>query len=260
MSSELTSSTNITVALQRLTKHLRALLRSMSGEDSDSDDPDQDDRCETGSAAAVVAGLTTLIDALDEEEIPGYPDTDGRADWALERECEITRLERENEDLRKMLAIDSASIAETGVTVDEVRVESGRHAAFLSAAARRRSSSGSGFGMGGESWGMRPPQSTAFMIDPPGGSLYSNGSQPQQQGGPLQQQHNVELQGQGVRFQGRRPAMFGVSHRGNLGLGRSGGQNVAPSSMWSHQALSPASPTPERPWQSQTGSNLDLSR
>lgn len=40
-------------------------------------------------------------------------------DWALERESEINRLEKENEELRKLLGIDPGSAAVVGATEDE---------------------------------------------------------------------------------------------------------------------------------------------
>jgi hypothetical protein len=245
MSSEHTSSTNMAAGLRRLTQHLRALLRSMSGEDSDSDDPDQDE--DSDVLAANLTELNSLIDAMDEEEPSGYANNEVRGDWALERECEIQRLEKENEELRQMLGIDSASIAASGVNVDDIRPDKGKRTSLMIAAARRRSASGSGFsGHGGsvsDSWGLRPPASSSYSM------RTSSPASTGQQG----LQHPVELQPSGVRFQGRRPAMFGPvsTHRGGLGLGRSGGQNTAP---WS-----PASPTPDRPWQSSSGP-LDLSR
>lgn len=44
----------------------------------------------------------------------GYSGTEGRADWALEREMEILRLEEENRSLREMLAIAEESAQPNG--------------------------------------------------------------------------------------------------------------------------------------------------
>jgi hypothetical protein len=225
----------------------------MSGEDSDSDDPDQDEDNSNNNDSVLTANLnqlSTLIDGLEEQDPSEDFGSEARGDWALERECEISRLEKENEDLRRMLGIDSASIASSGVNTDDIRPDKGKRTSMMIANARRRSASGSGFGSHGgggvsESWGMRPTVSTPYSMRT--GSPANSG----QHG----LQNPVELQPSGLRYQGRRSAMFGPPQRGGLGLTRSGHTTA----MWTHQSLSPASPTPERPWQSQSGT-LDLSR
>jgi len=79
--------------------------------------------------------ITALIQSLDQ------PDSEIRDDWALERETEISRLEKENEELRKMLGIDSASLSEKGITLD--LDESARYSRSLSVGSRMRSESAS---------------------------------------------------------------------------------------------------------------------
>lgn len=100
MQSDLSSNTAIAASLQRLSEKLHTLLHSIAGEDppeSHADGekpPDQDD-------------LLRLLD--------------GHEDWALERESEIARLERENEELRKLLGIDRGNVEAKGWLEDEAR-------------------------------------------------------------------------------------------------------------------------------------------
>jgi hypothetical protein len=237
MSSDLSTATNISISLQRLSQHLRGLLRSMAGEEPDHlDDADME---EDGSGGFDPEEFKSLLEAFERGT-----DDDGREDWALERESEISRLERENEELRELLGIDQTTIAENGITVDV-----GPYPLLLPPTSRSRSGSGHGsIGMGGsDGWGGRP-QSSSFMMGPgPGGS----GGQPQQQQAQHILQRAMDI-GQPGRVQGRRPAMFGSGQRGSGGIGRGG------ASLWGTPP--PAPPMPERPWQAQGGSSLDLSR
>lgn len=163
---DLTSETKTAVGLQRLAHTLRALHRSMSGEEPELNDDGTPDS---------PIDITALLQTLDQQA-----ESEIRDDWALEREIEISRLEKENEELRKMLGIDSASLSEKGITLDLEREESSRISTSLSVASRMRSgSSSSGSRM--SPW--------AFEIDVPQerDSNPWNGweSQPQQQ--PQQQ-------------------------------------------------------------------------
>ncbi|KIL71654.1 hypothetical protein M378DRAFT_6361 [Amanita muscaria Koide BX008] len=47
-------------------------------------------------------------------------------DWWIQREVEIARLEKENEELRRMLKIDAQTMQESGVTLDVNRYDYGR--------------------------------------------------------------------------------------------------------------------------------------
>lgn len=121
---DLTSETKTAVSLQRLARSLRALHRSMTGEEPEmSDDSAEDSPLD----------ITALIQSLDQT------DSEIRDDWALERETEISRLEKENEELRKMLGIDLASLSEKGITLE--LDESARYSRSLSVGSRRRSES-----------------------------------------------------------------------------------------------------------------------
>jgi hypothetical protein len=237
MSSDLSTAANISIALQRLSRHLRGLLRSMGGEEPEHlDDTDME---EDGSGGFDPEEFRRLLEAFEREA-----DNEPREDWALERESEISRLERENEELRVLLGIDQTTIADNGITV-----EVGPYPLLLPPTSRSRSGSGHGsIGMGGsDGWGGRPQSSSFMMGGGPGGG---SGGQPQQ---PTQHilQRAMDI-GQPGRVQGRRPAMFGSGQRGSGGIGRGG------TSLWGTPP--PAPSMPERPWQVQGGSSLDLSR
>ncbi|KAG7452123.1 uncharacterized protein BT62DRAFT_926343 [Guyanagaster necrorhizus] len=133
LSADLSSSTNMSRSLERLSHNLRNLLRSMAGENPDAEPhhlrSQSEVEYEDGSSNMLIdpVELQSLLDALDEHA--SYTNASGREDWAMERECEIARLERENSELRKMLGIDASSIAETGINMEaEVeRMEWRRH-------------------------------------------------------------------------------------------------------------------------------------
>ena len=253
----LLTNTILSESLQRLAFYLRGLLKSMVGENSENFDTDYDG---SGFASANVEELYTLLEALDERS--GYLGVEGSQDWALERECEISRLEKENEELRRLLGIDDSNMAALGVSVDPNRVESGRYSTFLSSSSRRRRSSGDDFSQKSSYWDIN--------------------SQPLQQ----QQQQQIQLQQRppspagpsrtmelqpGMRAgpQARRAGMFGASHqRGGFmgGVGRAMAIGLGtPSSLstWSNPAPpSPAAPmTTERLWQPQASASTgDLLR
>ncbi|KAF9532111.1 hypothetical protein CPB83DRAFT_738607, partial [Crepidotus variabilis] len=137
LASNLLNNPNAAHSLYRLTQHLRGLLKSMTGEDNDPYhdlEPDYD-----SVADEDIQELHNLLETLNNSDSL-YPGTESRQDWALERECEIKRLERENEELRRMLGIDQATMAERGVTLDPSQLETNRHATFLSSASRRTAS------------------------------------------------------------------------------------------------------------------------
>jgi len=97
----------------------------MSGEESEVNDDDLEDS---------PVNISALIETLDQQT-----DSQIRDDWALERETEISRLEKENEELRKLLAIDPASLSEKGITLE--LEESTRYSRSLSEGSRKRSES-----------------------------------------------------------------------------------------------------------------------
>jgi hypothetical protein len=68
----------------------------------------------SGFGSANVEELYTLLEALD--ECGGYIGIEGSQDWALEHRCEISKLEKENEELRRLLlGIDNANMAARGL-------------------------------------------------------------------------------------------------------------------------------------------------
>ena len=254
----LITNTILSESLQRLAFYLRGLLKSMVGENSENFDTDYDG---SGFASANVEELYTLLEALDERS--GYLGVEGSQDWALERECEISRLEKENEELRRLLGIDDANMTALGVSVDPNRVESGRYSTFLSSSSRRRRSSGDDFSQKSSYW-----------------DINSQPSQQQQQQQQIQLQQRppspagpsrtMELQpGMRAGPQARRAGMFGASHqRGGFmgGVGRPMAIGLGtPSSLsaWGNPAPpSPAAPTTtERLWQPQASASTgDLLR
>ncbi|KAF8665255.1 hypothetical protein AX16_000277 [Volvariella volvacea WC 439] len=122
---DLTMTTNMARSLYRLSHHLRGLLRSMTGALSDKDIPQPPPEPEyDGSNSIPIIDLTELyqlLQALEEHAASNeYPESQSREDWAVEREYEISRLEKENEELRKMLGIDTESITKNGIVDLEV--------------------------------------------------------------------------------------------------------------------------------------------
>lgn len=270
---DLTLTTNTSQSLHRLAKNLRALLRTMTGEDAESPDPMPNSSNQKVDGIAensdIEPDFKALLEELDLES------SNEQEDWTLERECEIARLEKENDELRRLLKIDAPSLEANGITVDEASVA--RYGSHVMLANRRRSGSGSGsgsgsrsgsigvsdrgtgsgigmgigisIGMGGEGY---PQRSAApgFMMDGSGSGNSHQQQQHQQQqqlGGGAPLQRALELN-PGMRMQGRRAQMFP--------RGGAGGRGANPGShLWSQQQ--PPPPMPERPWQS---SNLDLSR
>jgi len=83
MAEDLTTNMAFSASLSRLGQNLRKTMRALSGEES----PESEDE---GDLAGVIA-----------------------ADWALERESELARLERENAELRRMLGVNVDSDAES---------------------------------------------------------------------------------------------------------------------------------------------------
>jgi hypothetical protein len=200
---------NAAQSLNRLTQHLRGLLKTMAGEEAEplhDNDPNYDD---FASTEGQIQELFTLLEAATERN-EGYEGLEGRQDWAVERECEITRLERENEDLRRMLGIDEASLAERGITVDVGRLESGRYSTFLPGVNRRSTGSSDSYSSRLGYW---------ENAGGGGGGGSGNGQPP-----TPALQRPMDLQpGMRIGPQARRTAIFGGGQqRGGFNLGGSG--------------------------------------
>ncbi|KAF8079101.1 hypothetical protein FPV67DRAFT_1467513 [Lyophyllum atratum] len=249
LSSDLVSSTEMSQAIQRLSHHLRGLLRSMAGENFDPSDPIYDGSTNPDDEPrgfVELGELEHLLEALDQKGTFGYFGTEGRADWALEREYEIARLERENEELRRLLGIDEDSAAASGVNEDLERVDSGRYSTFLSSSLRRSTGGTEGFSPQPMYWDnqqqQQPPQQQQQLYPP------APPTAPLQRALDLQQGMRMGTQGQG-----RRAGIFGAGRGGP----RRGGLSGIAVPGWQ-----PAPPAPlvDRPWPGQGGSGLDLTR
>lgn len=233
---DLATETQTAISLQRLAQSLRALYRSMTGEDPEPAD---------GSLEDTEFDVQSLIDVLAEN-----PPSNLCEDWALERESEIVRLEKENDELRRMLGIDPASLAEKGVTLDPDREESGRFSTLRMDPTRKRSESASS---GSRFWNFDNDQPQERVVR---GGWESNvaPSQPQQvpvgNGPPVQRA--MEIPGTSRIQQPRRPLMFTRSAVPAPPVSVGPNRNI-PSSPWAQQSVL------DRAW-SQGGSTLDLSR
>jgi len=246
------SSTNMAQSIQRLGHHLRCLLRTMAGEDPDDPQFHDMDPESSGSEPMLldIKELEHLLDALDERGGTGYLGGGGRQDWAIEREAEIVRLEHENDELRRLLGIDQASMEAKGISLDMERIESGR--TILS----------------------RRPPSDSFQQRPGyWDSPISQQQPPQQQHlqrPPDAQQQQQQQQQQRGGPQVRRPGLFGaqqppprppfvVPGRGvSLAL-VSPPPNSNSTPLW-NQVSSPAPPVVERTWTPPTNSGFEAGR
>ncbi|THH26310.1 hypothetical protein EUX98_g7875, partial [Antrodiella citrinella] len=145
MYTNLSNNTNITVSVQRLAQLLRALARSMIGEDPSEDPPttsQNQNRFFTVAAATYPPkpyadfehdpspSSSSYISSLDASDAPPSIEStltllddllSDQEDWAHERESEIARLERENDELRRVLGIDGATAERNGWLEEEAR-------------------------------------------------------------------------------------------------------------------------------------------
>ncbi len=234
----------------------------MAGENPEEDEHPNDSESDYDGQEEFItpAELESLLNYFD--KTGHYGDAAGREDWATEREYEISRLERENEELRKMLGIDAESIAQTGVNMDaEIKkMDRGRHPELSQ---RHRPGSGHQREESGDIWWPTNPQPQQQQQQQQ--QQYQQQMQQQQQmqnqsGAPLQRA--MELSGANMRMGvPRRTAFFG-NQRGGSSLGRGAPPSGAgpPPNPWS----APPSPAPpvvsDRMWPAQGGSTLDLSR
>lgn len=225
--------------MQRLAQNLRALYRSMIGEDPDPADENLED---------TEVDVQSLIKTLGRNTPPNF-----REDWALERESEIARLGKENEELRRMLGIDPASLAEKGVTLDLDREESGKCSTLRVDPTRKwseLSESGSKFG----AWNFDNEQQQQERVAWGGWESNVPPPQPQQapvgNGPPLQRAMDIPNT---LRVQQpRRPPMFTRNAVPAPPVSVGPNRNI-PLSPWAQQSVL------DRAW-SQGGSTLDLSR
>ena len=263
-----------TLSLHHLAHSLRALLRTMNGESPHPDSPPQEgsdpqDLQEYDLSLSSTSSSAAAIPTPDEL----HALLTSREDWAVERESEITRLEAENEALRRTLGIDRAAAAANGWLDDEARdVLTFRRPTLSHRSGSPGQLGGGGFvrgtiplfdgqgpgqgqmGGGGGGGASTFMGMSAFNPAPGPGSGPAPGMNlglgpSQGPGGPVGAPGGSTLQ-PGMRgVQGRRPAMFGRGRGGPPPFWDGVNQNQQP---------------PERLWQQQqpqgAGPGFDLSR
>jgi len=103
LNQDLILSSSSAESLARLSHLIRMTLRSLAGEDPEADESEKPSGNEEGGERDEV---------LDEQRREGgyAGSSPPLEDWALEREIEITRLEKENEELRRLLTIGSEDL------------------------------------------------------------------------------------------------------------------------------------------------------
>lgn len=266
------------LSLYRLAQNLRALLQSLHGESSEAPQlphPETQNSAEASEHASQStedpSEPSNALTASEPSDVPTFDALlDTRDDWALEREAEIARLERENEELRRALGIDRASAEANGWLEDEARELTFRRQIPVHPYPLQQQHSQQQFQQLQQqqqqlqragSPGQRPglPSSFEAAAHMAGGGMVVMGG-PQGPGGPMGQGPGgmggppgaggggpMGMQGMGQPgmrgVQGRRPAMFG--------RGRGGG----PPPMW--EGMNPSQPPAERPWQMQGGGGYD---
>lgn len=125
LNQDLTSSTKLSASLSRLSSLIRKAIRANAGEDPEESEPfslpgNMIDPITGELVLSERGGGSSMISSTRSSDDSDYPVTlDSGEDWALERESEINRLERENEELRKLLGIDTANAATVGATEEE---------------------------------------------------------------------------------------------------------------------------------------------
>ncbi|THH28813.1 hypothetical protein EUX98_g5371 [Antrodiella citrinella] len=104
---QLSANSSLSTSLARLGTLLRSVVRTLNGEDPDSvpepesEDPHGDDPYRPYNSSTLT--LTAPADLVD-GDIDDEKDKElAAAEWALERECELSRLEQENAHLRRLL-------------------------------------------------------------------------------------------------------------------------------------------------------------
>ncbi|KAK7056684.1 hypothetical protein VNI00_002401 [Paramarasmius palmivorus] len=105
---DLAASTAISESLERISRLLRQCLRAQGGEDApeerDSGPRHRQDGTNTDDKSSVEEEIEEVTQSLYERE-PWLSRDATQAEWAMEREIELARLEKENEELRRMLGM-----------------------------------------------------------------------------------------------------------------------------------------------------------
>lgn len=147
MQADMNANLHVTNSTQRLAASLRLLLRSIAGEDMENINQEE-------------------YPNLDEDTIEALTSSaNGSEDWALQRECEIARLEKENDDLRRLLGIDPETTRKHGIHDDDPYFDERRLNVLLSKEAGGKSGRGDPLSV------LDSPQQQAFSLPPesPGG-------------------------------------------------------------------------------------------
>lgn len=248
---DLTVNANILHSLRRLSHHLRLLLRSMVGEDSDSEtssSPALDLVTDPSSLSEGIEELQQLVQELSDQTDDEF-DNKGRPDWTVQREWEIRRLEEENAMLRKALEIDAENMEARGLEVDAGQIDIHRTMVIANHRAQAENSYWAGVPLETGSHTQRTPD-----------SQFLSRLNIQQQGQP-----QSPVQSTPQQSQKRATGVWGTStlpdrRERNNGAGRPltfTGQTPSALTLWSSQPASPAPPVVEKSWQA-PGSSLDL--
>ncbi|OSD06165.1 hypothetical protein PYCCODRAFT_1423049 [Trametes coccinea BRFM310] len=272
---DLSNNTTTALSLHRLAHSLRALLQSLDGEPPQqfghlrligpSPDPNQEEQPPNQDASAPSSSTSaSSVSSSSSSTSPESLDApaDARDDWALEREAEIARLERENEELRRALGIDRAAAEANGWLADEARelTFGRRHVPVHSYHPHQQQQQQFAQQLqqqraGSPGSGMRPGLPSFDMGGGGGGMGMGMGMGMGQQGGPMGM-GMPPGQGQGagggapMGMQGMgQPGMRGVQGRRTAMFGR--GRGGAPPPLW--EGMNPSQPPQERPWQMQGG-------
>ena len=128
LSKTLDRDTSLSASLHRLSQLLRAVMRSLHGEDPDSmptpspNPPLPDTPTALQPQHHIINSLE--IDAEEEDEEEPVDEREAQlaaAEWALERECELARLELENRMLTQLVAEHEGVVSATsGAEVREL--------------------------------------------------------------------------------------------------------------------------------------------
>ncbi|KAF5392438.1 hypothetical protein D9757_002237 [Collybiopsis confluens] len=280
ISSDLASTANMTESLQRISRYLRDLLLAMASENIDLDPhlAEHEGFVDPAELLALIESSANPGDDSDSDSL--HPEFEIRPDWAQERENDIARLEKENERLRKVLGIDSDTIAASGVDMEAElqRMNQGRHPELRD---RRRDASGhlSVSGGGGDQWErsfsqMNINNQQMYMWDGPknpGNSSNQPPLPPQYTqeipllgGAPLQRSMELATLRTSAQVAGSRIAQRFVQpqsqpNRGSWvsNPGRGGPPPSQSSTLWTNQQLSPST---QVTWPIQGGNAMDMGR
>ncbi|KAG9015463.1 hypothetical protein FRB94_000068 [Tulasnella sp. JGI-2019a] len=124
LNQDLTTSTKLSASLSRLSSLIRKAIRANAGEDPEETEPFSlpDNMIDPVTGELVLPGSSqgsSMIPTRNSQD-SDYPVSLGDGeDWAIERESEINRLEKENEELRKLLGIDAGSAVIIGASEEE---------------------------------------------------------------------------------------------------------------------------------------------